>query len=70
MVSVPVPETLGTTSENAASLRDELLDVDRIEVQVHAMKGHIWARVSAQIYNDFDDINRLSDAVARRTRLV
>jgi isopenicillin-N epimerase len=69
MVSVPVPAALGTTAESATSLRDELLEVDHIEVQVHAMKGRIWVRVSAQIYNDLEDIDRLSEVVARRTGL-
>ena len=47
-------------------LRLALLLEDRIEVQLHAWRGRLWARVSAQVYNDRSDIERLADAVARR----
>ena len=39
---------------------------DRIEVQLHAWRGRLWVRVSAQVYNDRSDIDRLADAVVRR----
>jgi selenocysteine lyase/cysteine desulfurase len=32
-------------------------------VAVHAFGGRLWARVSAQIYNDMSDVERLGDAV-------
>ena len=67
MVSVPLPESAGTTEADAARLRLSLLQDERIEVHVHAWRARIWARVSAQIYNDMGDIDRLADAVARRT---
>ena len=38
-----------------------------IEVQLHAWRGRLWTRVSAQIYNDRSDIVRLADAVSRRS---
>jgi len=66
MVTVPLPERLGSTADDALTLRDALLFDDRIEVQVHAGHGRLWARVSAQIYNDDTDIERLGDAVERR----
>jgi isopenicillin-N epimerase len=66
MVTVPAPDALGATAADAARLRDALLDDDRIEVQVHAGHGRLWLRVSAQVYNDWSDIERLGDAVARR----
>jgi len=68
MVSVPLPLTLGNTADDAARLRDALLFEDRIEVQVHASHGSLWVRVSAQVYNDGSDIDRLADAVAVRCR--
>ena len=34
--------------------------------QLHAWRGRLWTRVSAQVYNDLSDIERLADAVARR----
>jgi isopenicillin-N epimerase len=67
MVTVPLPREAGTTDEEAARLRLALLVEDRIEVQLHAWRGRLWTRVSAQIYNDRSDIAKLADAVARRT---
>ena len=43
-----------------------LLVEDRIEVQLHAAYGRLWIRVSAQVYNDRADLQRLGDAVAKR----
>jgi isopenicillin-N epimerase len=66
MATVPLPERLGSTAEDATRLRNALLFEDRIEVQLHARNGRLWTRVSAQIYNDADDIDRLAAAVERR----
>jgi isopenicillin-N epimerase len=66
MVTVPLPQDAGTTDADAARLRLALLLDDRIEVQLHAWRGRLWTRVSAQIYNDRVDIARLADAVARK----
>lgn len=66
MVTVPLPESAGATEEDATRLRLALLLEDRIEVQLHAWRGRLWTRVSAQVYNDTADISRLADAVARR----
>jgi isopenicillin-N epimerase len=66
MVTLPLPARLGSTPADAAQLRDGLLFDDRIEVQVHSGHGRLWTRVSAQIYNDRADLERLGDAVAAR----
>ena len=66
MVTVPLPESAGRTNEDADRLRLALLLEDRIEVQLHAWRGRLWTRVSTQIYNDMDDVERLGKAVARR----
>jgi isopenicillin-N epimerase len=63
---VPAPAAAGTTPSEAQALRDALLFEDDIEVQVHAYRGRVWARISAQIYNDINDIDRLAEAVVRR----
>src|SRR4029450_6616342 len=55
MATVPLPERLGSRSEAAARLRDTLLFDHRIEVQLHAFRGRLYVRISAQIYNDLDD---------------
>lgn len=63
MVSVELPPRLGDTALDAAVVR-AALDAQDIEVGVYARDGRVTARVSAQIYCDRDDIDRLGDAVA------
>ena len=66
MVTVPLPEAAGATDEDATRLRMALLVEDRIEVQLHAWRRRLWVRVSAQVYNDLADVDRLAAAVERR----
>lgn len=66
MVTIPLPKRLGGDAEAAARLRDALLFEERIEVQVHARLGRLWARVAAQIYNEPVDFDQLAEAVAAR----
>jgi len=66
MATIPLPERLGSTREDASRLRDALLFEDRIEVQLHAGRGRLWVRVSAQVYNETTDVERLAEAVAAR----
>jgi isopenicillin-N epimerase len=66
MATVPLPEAAGRTPAEAQALRDALFFEDDIEVQMHAYRGRVWARISAQIYNDINDIDRLAEAVAKR----
>ncbi len=68
MATVPLPAALGTTVEAAAAVRDALLFEEKIEVQVHAFRDRIYARISGQIYNDMSDVDRLADAVLRLAR--
>ena len=66
MATVPLPHSLGTTRDDAARLRDALLFQDRIEVQVHSFRDRLYARISAQIYNELSDVQQLASAVADR----
>jgi isopenicillin-N epimerase len=66
MATVPLPERAGSTREQALRLRDALLFEEKIEVQVHAWRGRIWARISGQVYNDESDVERLAEAALRR----
>jgi isopenicillin-N epimerase len=66
MATVPLPEAAGQTPAEAQALRDALFFEDGIEVQMHAYRRRVWARISAQIYNDINDIERLAEAVANR----
>lgn len=65
LATVTLPPHLGSTDEEAARLRDRLLFEDRIEVQVHAWQNRLQVRISAQIYNDLEDVERLASAVLR-----
>ncbi len=66
MATVPLPQELGSTREDAGLLRDALLFEDRIEVQLHAARGRLWTRISSQIYNDPGDVERLGAAILAR----
>jgi len=66
MVTVPLPESAGSTVEEATALRLKLLVEDHIEVPIHPWHGRLWTRVSTQVYNDRSDIERLATAVKRR----
>jgi len=66
MITVPLPERAGTSPAAGARLRDALLFEDRIEIQLHPFRERLWVRVSAQIYNDETDVERLAAAVMAR----
>ena len=68
MVALPLPERAGSTREDAVRLRDALLFEEGIEVQMHARQGRLYTRLSAQVYNERDDFERLGEAVARRQK--
>ena len=63
MVTVPAPARCGSQLEDAARLRDALLFDHRIEVHVFAAWNRVWVRVSAQVYNDRSDLEKLAQAV-------
>src|SRR6185369_7588854 len=66
MVTVPLPESAGSTTADATTLRLQLLVEDHIEAPVHAWHGRLWTRVSLQVYNKRSDVERLAEAVKRR----
>jgi len=57
-----LPGTENSGPEGAAALHDYLAMEHNIEVLVHAYDG-IWLRVSAQVYNELGDYERLIDAL-------
>jgi len=64
MVTVPLPAWLGPGSfDNAQRLRDALFFGHRIEAPVIARGGGLWARLSMQVYNEDDDVERFAVAV-------
>jgi isopenicillin-N epimerase len=65
MATVPLAQAAGTSDEDSARLRLALLVEHQIEVHLHAWRNRLWARVSAQVYNEEADIIRLGEAVVR-----
>lgn len=65
MATIRLPERFGTTADDAVTLRDRLLYEHAIEVHLAAWKGRLQLRISAQIYNEPADYDRLGDAVDR-----
>ena len=68
MATVAMPSGAGSQPADAMRVRDALLFQHHIEVQVHAAHGRIWARISAQVYNEISDVERLADAVLKIVR--
>lgn len=70
MIAVPAPSRFAGDAATASRLRDALLFTHGIEVHVYAALGHVWIRVSAQVYNERTDVERLADAVLALSRMV
>jgi len=64
MVAVPLPGRLGSTRDDGIRVRDALLFDHGIEVHVYAWKERLRVRVSAQIYNEMADVERLINALS------
>jgi isopenicillin-N epimerase len=62
MVTVRLPERLGSSPDEAERVRS-VLEQGRIEVPVYATPTGLETRISAQIYCERADIERLADAV-------
>jgi len=69
MVSIPLPEAVGRGVAAAAALKDWLLFERRIEAQILAIDDVPWLRLSAQAYNDDEDVDRLVEAIDERIAL-
>lgn len=63
MVTLPLPQTLGQSREEAARLQYALLYDQQIEAPILSMAGRLWVRISAQVYNELDDLERFARAV-------
>jgi len=66
MATLMLPERAGSTREQAVALRHALLCQDRIEIPIHAWRGRLWTRLSAQVYNEASDWERLGEAIDQR----
>ncbi|MFQ5527641.1 MAG: aminotransferase class V-fold PLP-dependent enzyme [Thermoanaerobaculia bacterium] len=63
MTSVQLPSSLTADSASAETLRTALLEQHRIEVPVFAWHDRLWLRLSAQVYNEFEEFERLADVI-------
>ncbi|MEO8311521.1 MAG: aminotransferase class V-fold PLP-dependent enzyme [Caldimonas sp.] len=66
MAAVPLPRRFD--GADAQGVRDALWFDHGIEIAVLARDGALWARVSAQVYNDDEDLERLAHAVDELAR--
>jgi isopenicillin-N epimerase len=64
MTLVQLPGHLEASAEAANRLRDVLHFEHRIEVPIMAWRERLWARISAQVYNEMADFERLAAALA------
>jgi isopenicillin-N epimerase len=63
MVTVRLPDRLGSSAVDAERVRAALEQAD-IEVPIYPVPSGLETRISAQIYCDRDDIDRLANAVS------
>jgi isopenicillin-N epimerase len=62
MVNGRLPPSLGSTADDGERLR-AAMEAAHIEIPIYAGDDALTLRVSAQIYNDRDDIEALADAI-------
>ena len=67
MAAVRLPAEGAPTAHRALELRRSLFDQHRIEVAIHLFGGALWARISAQAYNELRDYERLAQVFARES---
>lgn len=63
MATVRLPLNGGATMERATALRAWLFNSHRIELAISPFAGSLWARISAQAYNEPGDYQRLAEAI-------
>lgn len=68
LATLPIPENLPADEVTGWALHDELFDSHRIEVPITILKGHLWVRISAQIFNEPDDYRALAEAMQKATQ--
>jgi len=66
MCTLPAPGVNEGTPRAARALHDALWREHRIEVPVFGFAGRCWIRISAQVYNDLAQYQRLADALVPR----
>lgn len=64
MVTLPLPVDTAANAQSAAQWRRTLLHEHGIEVPVLVINDQLWVRISAQVYNEASDIERLAAVFA------
>ncbi len=70
MVTLRLPAGVEPTREAAMALRKCLLGNHRMETQIFPFAGALWLRLSAFVYNEFEDYSPLAELLARPDRLL
>jgi len=64
MATVALPDRVDALGESAGqALKDWLFHERRIETQPMAIRGRLYVRLAAQVYNDEGDFERLAEAI-------
>jgi len=66
MRCVRLPDAFEATDDAAQALRWRLADEDKVQVPIRCLDGALWVRLSAQVYNEIGDYERLRQAVSAR----
>ena len=62
--TIRVPEAVTARFDDPQHLHDRIVDDHAIELPAYAADGHYWLRISAQVYNEAEEYDRLAEAVA------
>ncbi len=64
MATVPLPISVGSSAEDAFKLQHLLLYQHKIEVPILEVRGRLYTRLAAQVYNQISDYERLAEVLA------
>ena len=70
MVTLRLPAGIEPTRQAAMALRKCLLANHRMETQIFPFAGALWLRLSAFVYNEFEDYSPLAELLARPEKLL
>lgn len=63
MAMIELPTNALATREGALEIRAALLENHRVQVPINEINGRYWTRISAHIYNEMEDYERLAAAL-------
>lgn len=67
MAMVELPIRGSATPEGGLAIRETLLQTFKVQVPINALDNRYWARISAQIYNELEDYERLAKALTSKS---